>query len=111
MIFDPSIRYLVRLPTISAGNTTSSSIASWTAVRVRLRGRWAAEPFFGGRTILLVAIRITSCKLKVHWYTTKWSINYITVWYHKLITMMRKSKLLVQYYFQRMRKSKLLSKN
>lgn len=60
MIFDPSTLYLVRFPTISAGNTTSSSIASCTEVRVRLRGLCAADPFFGGLKILLVAIRITS---------------------------------------------------
>lgn len=65
IIFDPSMRYLMRLPTISAGNTTSSSMASWTAVNVRERGRWTAEPFFGGRTILLVATKTTSCHLVV----------------------------------------------
>lgn len=60
IILDPSNRYLMRFPTISAGNTTSSNIASCTAVSVRLRGLWTAEPFFGGLNILLVAIRITS---------------------------------------------------
>jgi len=39
IIFDPSILYLVLLPTISAGYTTSSSMASWTEVNVRVRGR------------------------------------------------------------------------
>lgn len=63
IIFDPSILYLTLLPTISAGYTTSSSMASWTAVNVLVRGRWTAEPFFGGRKILLVAIKITSCHL------------------------------------------------
>lgn len=62
IILDPSIRYLTRFPTISAGCTISSSIFSWTDVSVRVRGRWAADPFFGGRTILREAIRTTSCQ-------------------------------------------------
>lgn len=62
IILDPSMRYLVRFPTISAGTTKSSNIASWTEVRVLLRGRWAAEPLLGGLTILLVAMKITSYK-------------------------------------------------
>lgn len=61
MILEPSSLYLMRFPTISAGWTISSSMASWTAVRVRERGLWAAEPFFGGLTILLVAMKTTSC--------------------------------------------------
>lgn len=60
MIFDPSSLYLMRLPTISAGWTISSRMASCTAVSVRVRGLWAAEPFLGGGTILLVAITTTS---------------------------------------------------
>ncbi len=62
IILDPSIRYLMRFPTISAGCTISSSIASWTDVSVRVRGRWTAEPFFGGRVILRVASKTTSCQ-------------------------------------------------
>lgn len=36
----PSWATRVRLPTISEGQTRSSSIFSWTAVRVRVRGRF-----------------------------------------------------------------------
>lgn len=61
MILEPSSLYRTRFPTISAGWTTSSSMASCTAVRVRDRGLCAAEPFFGGRTIRLVAMKTTSC--------------------------------------------------
>lgn len=60
MILEPSRRYLMRFPTISAGYTTSSRMASWTAVRVRERGRTMAEPFLGGFRILRVAISTTS---------------------------------------------------
>jgi hypothetical protein len=70
LILDPSILYLVRFPTISAGYTKSSSMASCTAVRVRERGRWTAEPFFGGRTILRVASRTTSCRIIREAYET-----------------------------------------
>lgn len=62
MILDPSSLYRTRFPAISAGYTTSSSMASCTAVRVRDRGLWAAEPFFGGLTIRLVAMTTTSCQ-------------------------------------------------
>ena len=53
--FDPSADTFVLLPVISLGQTRSSRIVSWTAVRVRDRGRfclWAVEEFrFGlGRT-------------------------------------------------------------
>nr|GMC69378.1 hypothetical protein Iba_chr03aCG6020 [Ipomoea batatas] len=63
IIFEPSIRYLMRFPTISAGYTRSSRIASCTAVSVRERGLCTAEPLFGGRDILLVATRTTSFPL------------------------------------------------
>lgn len=54
--------YLTRFPTISAGNTMSSNIASCKEVSVQLRGRCTAEPFFSGLTILCVAIKTTSCQ-------------------------------------------------
>ena len=66
MTLAPSKRYLTRFPTISAGYTTSSKIPSWTAVRVLVRGRWTAEPFLGGLTILLVATKTTSCTSEAH---------------------------------------------
>lgn len=63
LILVPSSRYLMRFPTISAGWTTSSRMASCTAVSVRVRGRWTAEPFFGGLKILRVAMITTSCQI------------------------------------------------
>ena len=41
--FPPSVAILVLFPTISLGQTRSSNIFSWTAVRVRERGRFCLE--------------------------------------------------------------------
>jgi hypothetical protein len=81
MILAPSKRYLTCLPTISAGYTTSPKIPSWTTVRVLVRGRWTAEPFLGGLTILLVAIITTSCE---KWKTQ--SIQNIPMIYNRSVT-------------------------